>query len=196
MRIEKYECAVDSGGAGLNRGGNGINMVYHFLENGTISIHDDRWFVPPWGVNGGQPGARSWKKLVKADGQAVALGSKMDRVAVERGDELHYVTWGGGGWGDPLERDPAIVGLEVRGGLVSVAGARDYGVVCDEDGVVDAAATDQLRNNLRAGRDDLKVFEFGPSIEKLRQTCLADTGLPAPIQPVWRGQTSDKIAAQ
>jgi N-methylhydantoinase B len=196
MRIEKYECAVDSGGAGLNRGGNGINMVYHFLENGTISIHDDRWFVPPWGVNGGQPGARSWKKLVKADGTSIPLGSKMDRVEVNKGDELHYVTWGGGGWGDALERDAAIVGLEVRGGLISVAGARDYGVVCDDDGAVDDAATTALRATIKAARAPLNVFEFGPSIEKLRETCLADTGLPPPQQPVWRSRSADRIAAQ
>jgi N-methylhydantoinase B len=77
-----------------------------------------------------------------------------------------------------------------------VSGARDYGVVCDENGVVDEGATVGLRNKLRASRDPLQVFEFGPGIEKLRETCEADTGLPAPIQPVWRGRISDKIAAQ
>jgi N-methylhydantoinase B len=56
--IEKYETVADSGGAGLHRGGNGICMSYRFLEPGYIAIHDDRWFVPPWGVNGGAPGAR------------------------------------------------------------------------------------------------------------------------------------------
>ena len=57
--IERYETVPDSGGAGLHRGGNGINMSYRFLEPGMIAIHDDRWFVPPWGVNGGAPGARA-----------------------------------------------------------------------------------------------------------------------------------------
>ena len=60
--------SADSGGAGLHRGGNGIHMTYRFLEPGTISIHDDRWFVPPWGVNGGEPGQRARKILQKADG--------------------------------------------------------------------------------------------------------------------------------
>ena len=50
------------------------------------------------------------------------------------GDLLHFVTWGGGGWGDPLARDPDLVGLEVRRGLVTADGARRYGVVCDESG--------------------------------------------------------------
>jgi N-methylhydantoinase B len=66
--IERYETVADSGGAGLHRGGNGIIMSYRFLEPGVIAIHDDRWFVPPWGVNGGEPGARARKILEKADG--------------------------------------------------------------------------------------------------------------------------------
>jgi len=53
LSIERYETVPDSGGAGLHRGGNGIRMTYRFLEPGQIAIHDDRWFVPPWGVNGG-----------------------------------------------------------------------------------------------------------------------------------------------
>jgi N-methylhydantoinase B len=196
MMIERYESAPDSGGAGKHRGGNGIHMVYRFLENGTISIHDDRWFVPPWGVNGGRPAKRSWKKLVKADGAEVALGSKVDRVEVQRGDQLHYVTWGGGGWGDPLERDPALVALEVRRGLVTAAGARDYGVVCSEDGAVDDTATTALRDRMRAARGATSLFDFGPPIAELRTSCLDETGLAAPVQPVWRGQSAQRIAAE
>jgi N-methylhydantoinase B len=56
VRIEAFYTVPDSGGAGLHRGGNGINIVYRFLENGEISIHDDRWLTSPWGVNGGLPG--------------------------------------------------------------------------------------------------------------------------------------------
>jgi N-methylhydantoinase B len=196
MRIERYESAVDSGGAGKHRGGNGIHMVYHFTEDGAISIHDDRWFVPPWGVNGGLPAHRSWKKLVKADGKEIALGSKVDRVDVHKGDALHFVTWGGGGWGDPLERDAAFVALEVKRGLISIDGAKNYGVVCSADGVLDEAATHALREKVRASRNPLGIFDYGPSIEDLRKSCEKDTGLPAPKQPVWRGRAADKIAAE
>lgn len=66
--IERYETLAASGGAGLHRGGNGIDMVYRFLEPGMIAIHDDRWFVHPWGVNGGAPGSRARKILVSTDG--------------------------------------------------------------------------------------------------------------------------------
>ena len=65
LMIERYETVPDSGGAGLHRGGNGIDMAYRFLEPGHIAIHDDRWFTAPWGVNGGRPGARARKVLVR-----------------------------------------------------------------------------------------------------------------------------------
>jgi N-methylhydantoinase B len=185
MRIERYESAPDSGGAGLHRGGNGIHMTYRFLEAGTISVHDDRWFIPPWGVNGGAPGARSRKILERANGLRETLGAKIDNVRVAKGDLLHYITWGGGGWGDPLERDPEIVAREVRRGLVSAEGARRYGVVVDHAGALDAAATTALRAEMKAGRNELPLFDFGPPIEDLRQRARAETGLEAPKQPVW-----------
>ena len=68
LRIDIYETIPDTGGAGKNRGGNGLRIGYRFLEPGEISIHDDRWLTYPWGVNGGLPGARSKKTLVRADG--------------------------------------------------------------------------------------------------------------------------------
>ncbi len=185
LLIERYETAPDSGGAGLHRGGNGIHMTYRFLAPGTISIHDDRWFVPPWGVNGGEPGQRARKILEKADGSSTIIGNKVEDVHVEAGDQLHFITWGGGGWGDPLDRDPALVGKEIIQGLVTPEGAKAYGVIADAKGVVDTAATEALRTKLRAERPALEVFNFGPGIETLRANCVAETGLPAPVQPVW-----------
>jgi N-methylhydantoinase B/oxoprolinase/acetone carboxylase alpha subunit len=58
MRIELWETVADTGGAGVHRGGNGVDVAYRFLEPGTVAIHDDRWLTYPWGVNGGKPGAR------------------------------------------------------------------------------------------------------------------------------------------
>jgi N-methylhydantoinase B len=186
LRIERYETEPDSGGAGLHRGGNGIHMTYRFLAGGTISIHDDRWFVPPWGVNGGDPGKRAKKLLEKADGTSVIIGNKVEEVRVEEGDQLHFITWGGGGWGDPYDRDPALVGKEIVQGLVTAEGARAYGVVASAAGAVDAAATEALRAQLRAGRQAVPLFNYGPGIDALRAQCEAETGLPAPIQPVWQ----------
>jgi N-methylhydantoinase B len=184
--IERYETVADSGGAGLHRGGNGIVMSYRFLEAGKIAIHDDRWFVPPWGVNGGAPGARARKILEKPDGTQHVVGNKVEDLEVEADDILHFVTWGGGGWGDPLERDPALVGKEIVQGLVTAKGARAYGVVAAENGAVDEAATQALREDMRAARGAIEVFDFGPDLDTLRATCEAETGLPAPRPPRWQ----------
>lgn len=182
--IERYETVADSGGPGLHRGGNGIHMTYRFLEPGTIAIHDDRWFIPPWGVNGGEPGARARKLLEKADGTTTVVGNKVEDVPVEAGDRLHFITWGGGGWGDPLDRDPSLVALEVTQGLVTVEGARRYGVVI-ADGGLDASATSALRSRMRAARPaEQGVFNYGPDLETLRRNCLAETGLEAPKPPI------------
>lgn len=184
LRIERYETEPDSGGAGLHRGGNGIHLTYRFLASGTISIHDDRWFVPPWGVNGGQPGKRASKLLEKEDGTKTIIGNKVEDIHVEEGDQLHFVTWGGGGWGNPLERDPALVKLEIEQGLLTTDGAKDFGVVIAEDGSVDSGATEALRTEMTAAipQSD-SPFNFGPDIETLRANCMEETGLPAPVQP-------------
>jgi N-methylhydantoinase B len=186
LRIERWETVADTGGAGLHRGGNGVDVAYHFLEPGTIAIHDDRWLTYPWGVNGGEPGARGRKWVDRADGTREVLPSKCHDVPVAAGDVLHFVTWGGGGWGDPLERDPALVALEVRRGLVTADGARRYGVVLAAGGAAKPDATARLRDELRAGRPaELPVFDMGPALPELLARCEAETGLPAPRRPVW-----------
>ncbi len=195
MRIERYSTEPDSGGAGLHRGGNGIHMTYRFLADGNIAIHDDRWFVPPWGVNGGHPGMRARKVLERADGTSEIVGNKIEDVPVREGDLLHFITWGGGGWGDPLERDPELVGLEIRQGLVTPEGAKAYGVIADENGTVDDQQTAALRNEMKSTRGELPLFDYGPSIDVLRSNCEAETGLPAPVQPVWRN-TNVREAAE
>lgn len=188
LRIERYETEKDSGGAGLHRGGNGIHMTYRFLADGAIAIHDDRWFVPPWGVNGGHPGKRATKLLERADGTTEIVGNKVEDVEVKAGEQLHFITWGGGGWGDPLERDLELVALEVRQGLVTIEGALDYGVVVTSDNVADAEATASLRASMREERGNLSLFDYGPGLDNLREACLRETGLPAPIQPSWDAQ--------
>ncbi|MCK5424819.1 MAG: hydantoinase B/oxoprolinase family protein [Emcibacter sp.] len=182
LRIDRYETIPDSGGAGLNRGGNGILMAYRFLQDGNISIHDDRWFTYPWGVNGGAPGMRSRKLMIRADGSEEVLGSKVDDIAVHKDDVLHYITWGGGGWGNPLERDADLVALEVKRGLVTVAGAGSYGVVIADDSTVDQDGTITLRAEMASQISD-EVFNFGPSLDELRANCMEETGLPAPVAP-------------
>jgi N-methylhydantoinase B len=186
LRIVQYETIVDSGGAGLHRGGNGLSMGYQFLEPGEISIHDDRWLTHPWGVNGGRPGKRSTKLMVRNTGESEWMPSKCDRVKVSPGDILYFNTWGGGGWGDPLERDPATVALDVRRRLVSPEGAKRYGVVITTDNKVNDTATAELRRQLSSSRGKIELFDFGGSVEELKTRCLSDTHLEPPTTPVFQ----------
>ncbi len=183
LRIVRYEPIPDSGGAGLHRGGNGLSVAYEFLVDGEIAIHDERWLTHPWGVRGGDPGMRSTKRLVRADGSEEWLPAKCDGVKVFEGDVLYFNTWGGGGWGNPLERDPELVATDVRRGLVSVAGAKRYGVVLDTAGVIDAAATEKLRAEMAPAREDMGLFSRGGTIEELKARALAETHLPPPEAP-------------
>jgi len=186
LRIETYETITDSGGAGKHRGGNGIRMAYRLLADGEISIHDDRWLTYPWGVIGGDPGMRSRKELITASGERRILPSKCDHIKVEAGDLVIFDTWGGGGWGNPLERDPEAVTTDVRKGLVSVEGALRYGVVLDKSGKVDVGATADLRANMALSRDSDDLFSRGGTIDEIKARCEAETGLPAPATPVWK----------
>ena len=183
LRIEIYETIADSGGAGRHRGGNALRVAYRFLEPGEISIHDDRWLTYPWGANGGTPGRRSRKTLIKTDGSERILPSKCDRIEVAANDLLLYETWGGGGWGNPWERDTALVARDVKRGLVTREGALRYGVVLTERGVVEAAATTTLRTTLQSARTERVVFDRGGTVAELKSRCLAETGLPAPRAP-------------
>jgi N-methylhydantoinase B len=186
LRIEQYQTILDSGGAGLHRGGNGLSVAYRFLCDGDIGIHDERWLTYPWGVNGGETGLRSTKRLVRADGSEQWLPAKVEGIKVKKGDLLYFNTWGGGGWGDPYARDPGLVLADVKRGLVSAEGAVRYGVVV-ADGEVDSAATTALREKLIAERgEDIPLFNFGGSIEEIKARCEEETHLPAPVTPVFR----------
>jgi N-methylhydantoinase B len=184
--IEKYETIADSGGAGLHRGGNGLTVAYRFLADGQIAIHDDRWMTYPWGVNGGDPGLRSTKLLMRADGTKEVLPAKCDGIEVCVGDVLHFNTWGGGGWGDPFKREANLVLEDVKRGLVSVEGALRYGVVINAELMVDETQTSALRSKLISERGDISLFNFGGSIEEIKARCLAETGLPPPVTPTFK----------
>jgi N-methylhydantoinase B len=187
LRIERYETIADSGGAGLHRGGNGLSVAYRFLVDGEITIHDERWLMYPWGVNGGETGQRSTKRLVRADGSEEWLPSKCEGIAVKAGDILYFNTWGGGGWGDPYARAAELVCADVGRGLVSADGARRYGVVVTADGALDVAATEALRAELRARRgSDIPLFNRGGTVEEIKARCLEETHLPPPEAPRFR----------
>ena len=111
------------------------------------------------------------------------MPSKCDRIKVEEGEILHFDTWGGGGWGDPLKRSFEQVEFDVRAGLVSTEGARRYGVVIDENHTVDQQGSNLLREEMALARGDPKLFDFGGTIEELKARCKQETGLEPPSQP-------------
>jgi len=163
LLIEGYTTITDSGGAGKHRGGNGVEKVFLLLEEGDISIHDDRHLSQPWGILGGRPGACSEKWLQRKDGSREPLPSKIDNVRVRSGDRVIFRTAGGGGWGDPLERDALRTRNDVARRLMTEAKARaDYGVVLSGAGLeVDHKATEELRASMRRNRKTPKLFDFG-----------------------------------
>jgi N-methylhydantoinase B len=161
--VEGYRPIKDSGGAGLHRGGAGIEKIYRVLESGHVSIHDDREVVPPWGINGGLYGGTSSKWLLKAgESEPRRIPSKIDNLAVEAGDKVIFRTAGAGGWGDPLDRPAEYVARDVRYDLVSADEAEEkYGVVLVVENQPDAAKTDALRREMRDKRGEPEPFNFG-----------------------------------
>jgi N-methylhydantoinase B len=143
VRIERYELVPDSDGAGRYRGGLGVRRDYVFPQEVSFTILADRDKAGPWGLFGGEPGLRA-EYVLDPDGEAVRLGAKLT-LDLPADTVLSYRTCGGGGWGPPAERDPALVLADVREGKVSAERARDvYRVVLDGD-AVDVTGTEALR---------------------------------------------------
>lgn len=144
--IERYGLVPDSGGAGLHRGGLAIERVWRATVPGTLlQVRSDRQTHRPYGLAGGQPGAASWNRLLRANGSIEQM-PPMFGATLEPGDVFHHRMAGGGGWGEPLDREPEAVAEDVRDGKISRGTAREqYAVVIDRDGVIDLDATETLR---------------------------------------------------
>jgi N-methylhydantoinase B len=153
IRLLAYEFVPDKAGAGKYRGGVPFRRDYEFLEHeGVLQVRSDRRDHRPFGLYGGSPGGPS-ENYLNPDVEGRLLPSKLT-MTIKRGDVFRHVLAGAGGYGDPLERDPAAVLREVRNELLSPAKAEaDYGVVIDTvRWAVDAAATTARRADIRASR--------------------------------------------
>lgn len=150
MVIDRYGFRPDSGGPGKHRGGVGIERQYRFLHDTTALVINYKTRVEPWGVAGGRNGVSN--RVVVHPGTEAEREVTVSTNQFGPGESIHNLTGGGGGWGDPFERDPAAVVEDVRQGYVSVEGARrDYGVVVDPDThALDEAATAEARAGARA----------------------------------------------
>ncbi len=155
---------LDSGGPGSRRGGVGIRRAWKVTQSATFAVLGTDGILPRPGLCGSFAGALNWIGVVR-DGEPLetsALPLKAGGVRLQPDDVILYLVAGGGGYGDPLEREPERVLDDIRRGYVSVGGAReDYGVVVDGDRV-DASGTADLRAEARASRVAAEVV---PSAE-------------------------------
>lgn len=145
--VPRYELRPDSGGAGEFRGGLGAVKVLKPVDHDAklITTFDRSRYSPAWGLRGGGPGAPNLVEIHRNDG-AVEPHMKVTDMPVHDGESIVFMGGGGGGYGDPFDRDPERVRTDVLEGYVTVeAAASLYGVVLDETGSVDDDATHRRR---------------------------------------------------
>ena len=158
VEILAYEFLPDRAGAGKFRGGAPYFRDYRFTEReAVLQVRSDRARFRPYGLYGGMPGQPSANYLNPQDNNQ-KLTSKPTMI-IQKGDVFRHELAGGGGWGDPLERDPADVLRDVRNELVSITSAKnDYGVIFDNELInVDSNKTNALRKTMREKRAGAKL---------------------------------------
>jgi N-methylhydantoinase B len=156
VRCEQYELRPEPAAPGKWRGGIGIIRRNRFLVPGVYSCEGDRQFDPPRGVFGGWDGlvASCRKNADRSDEEY--LDAKVTGIPFDAGDFIELVEPNAAGYGDPLERDPALVREDILDDFTTIELARDaYGVVFTDERTleVDARATEELRQELRSRQD-------------------------------------------
>jgi len=168
--VERLGLAIDSGGAGLHRGGCGYEKHIRMLTDAHFMSIADRSILACWGVKGGKAG-KSFDVTVDLGGpDERVVDALADAEPVAAGQVIRIRTTGGGGWGDPLERAYDDVARDVSWGKVSVAGARDdYGVILERHGpdvIVAAEASSRLRDEQRAARTERVAVQGDPFFDR------------------------------
>ena len=158
--VERCELRTDSGGAGRTRGGLGMRRELRLLgDEATYSVLSDRAVIPPFGVCGGASAA-PFSVSIREGGNEVALATpgKATGLGISRDAVVVMESAGGGGYGDPLSRDPRLVAGDASAGYVSVQHARsDYGVMLNADGSIDESGTEDLRRRIAADMPALAI---------------------------------------
>ena len=154
MRFGSYRLLPDTGGPGRTRGGPASEMVFGPTKAPMQAFYFADFAInPPEGVLGGGPGALAAASKIEADGSETELAPIGD-VELVPGEWVRGLESGGGGYGNPLERDPEAVRSDVMEGWVSrEAAERDYGVIFDgevddESLAVNAEQTRKRREQL------------------------------------------------
>jgi N-methylhydantoinase B len=152
LRVERYELREGAAAPGRRRGGVGSIRAFRMLADGGVSVEGDGHRFRPWGLGGGAEGVVATLLHKPVGGLERQMPSKVPHMAARTGDVFIARGPGGGGYGDPLERDPGRVRDDVLDGLIDRAAAgADYGVVINEAGALDEAATGALRKARRRG---------------------------------------------
>ena len=149
LRVERYSYVPDTGGPGKFRGGlSTVRDVRILADEAVLTVRTDKRRYPPHGLHGGKPGAPTWS-IVNPDAENRMLPVLItDPVTLVKGDLFSHLLPGGGGNGDPSERDPEHVLNDVIEERVTIDHARkEYGVVILEGDppVLDRNSTDRLR---------------------------------------------------
>jgi N-methylhydantoinase B len=170
--VERLGLAVDSGGAGQFRGGLGYEKHIRMRKDAHFMSIADRSILACWGVKGGKAGKSFQVTIDPGRPNEHDVDALVDAEFVPAGTVIRVRTTGGGGWGDPLDRDADLVARDVLWAKVSRIGAADdYGVVIagpDDEPVVDVDATRGLREQMRAARPaDRPFFDRGPGYARL-----------------------------
>jgi N-methylhydantoinase B len=129
-RILRFELIKDSGGAGQFRGGLGICREYMNLEEARFSLRSAKHVIPPDGMSGGMPGRTGALVINPGTDGEKRLPTRYADYPLKAGDIFRFETPGGGGFGNPMEREPQAVFMDVKEGYVSAEKAeQEYGVV-------------------------------------------------------------------
>ena len=135
IMIDEYSLHTDGAGAGKYRGGSGAVRTYRAMTDGQLfTASFGRNKFPAWGAAGGKDGSYNYFEFHKADGSMEGPMGIVARKVMNRDDTVRMVTCTGGGYGDPMERDPESVAWDVKNEYISVRQAKeDYGVVVDPE---------------------------------------------------------------
>jgi len=159
IRIEKYGFVPDTGGAGLFRGGLGLEREYRVLVDDVyLGVRSDKNLYPPHGLFGGGSGAPSLNMVNPGPEQKRLPSLPMLPVTLSNGEVFRHVMAGGGGYGDALAREPARVREDARDGKITTQHAlRAYGVVLESSPnfAIDVESTVLLRTRMRAERAEV-----------------------------------------
>jgi N-methylhydantoinase B len=177
IRYTKVEAVQDSCGHGKFRGGYGLNRNFEMLADAKASVHGDREKITPYGLVGGTNGGPNLIEINKGTKTEKNLGMTAVNVKLRKGDHVSCSSNGGGGVGDPLEREPIMVMEDVIDGFLSIQAAKEfYGVIIniideasllyqiDEEKTLKLRKRKKMINKISTGFGPWEVHPYGDKV--------------------------------